>query len=75
MIQKGSRRNFHLTIIEVNERVIDVALQIKNVIKRNFVFPLVLVGQQEKSGILTWVYHDFMRYVLTEQSSSEPPKM
>ena len=44
----------------MNERIIDIALQIKDVIKRNFIFPFVLVGQQEKSGIIDCIYHCFL---------------
>jgi hypothetical protein len=44
----------------MNERIIDIALQIKNIIKRNFIFPFVLVGQQKKSGRLCLRYHGFV---------------
>jgi hypothetical protein len=29
----------------VNKGIIDIALKIKNVIKKNFIFPFMLVGQ------------------------------
>ena len=43
----------------MNERIIDIALKIKNVVEQNFFFPFMLVGQQEKSWIIELRYHGF----------------
>jgi hypothetical protein len=49
----------------VNQRIINIALKIKYVIKKNFIFPFVLVGQQEKPRIFACIYHDFGRLDLS----------